>query len=140
MEVKQRIYRFSANESQGDASMKALLGGKGANLAEMAKMGIPVPPGFTLTTEVCKTWQLAVKEPLHAFKAWFDGLMAEVIQEDQVLEAQFGYIPLVSVRSGAPVSMPGMMDTILNVGLTTETLSDWASRIGARAAADSYRR
>ena len=140
MEVKQRIYRFSANESQGDASMKALLGGKGANLAEMAKMGIPVPPGFTITTEVCKTWQMAVKEPAHAFKAWFDGLMAEVIQEDQALEAQFGYKPLVSVRSGAPLSMPGMMDTILNVGLTTETLPDWVQRIGVRAAADSWRR
>jgi pyruvate,orthophosphate dikinase len=107
----------------------------------MAKLGIPVPPGFTITTAVCKTWQLAVKEPAHSFKAWFDGLMAEVQHHDSWLAAEFDAVPpLVSVRSGAPVSMPGMMNTILNVGLTLDTMVAWEKRIGQRTAWDSYRR
>ena len=112
---------------------------KGAGLVMMAQAGMPVPPGFTITTDVCNDYR---KFGVMAGSkiAFLDELMAEVIMDDQWLEGKFGYIPLVSVRSGAPVSMPGMMDTILNVGLTDATLPEWADRIGEKAALDSYRR
>ena len=132
-----RIYRFSADAVDGDASMAMLLGGKGANLAEMAHLKIPVPPGFTITTEVCKDFETVAEADKPAFMFH---LMEEVAEHMAALEAKFGYMPLVSVRSGAPVSMPGMMDTILNVGMTNETAPEWAARLGNRAASDSMRR
>ncbi len=140
MATHKRIYRFSEHETDGDASMKALLGGKGANLAEMAKLGMPVPPGFTITTEVCNAYS-AMQAQGTLSQAWWNHLLDEIDHHDSWLAAEFkGVRPLISVRSGAPVSMPGMMDTILNVGLTTDNLVEWGDRIGVRAAWDSYRR
>jgi len=129
--MKKLIHGFN----EGNASMKNLLGGKGANLAEMVSLGIPVPPGYTITTEACNEYHAAVDQ---------DGVIMELLNESEdytdKLALHFGYLPLVSIRSGARVSMPGMMDTILNVGLTSETLPAWKERIGAWAALDSYRR
>ena len=127
------IYRFSKGGSDGDASMKDVLGGKGANLAEMALLGIPVPPGFTIPTEQCRAYRKAGYGQVG--KVWPD-----VVKGMAWLADQLGFQPLVSVRSGAPMSCPGMMDTILNVGLTQGNLGEWSARIGARAALDSYRR
>jgi len=135
------VYFFSKGETDGDATMKNLLGGKGANLADMAKLGIPVPPGFTITTEVCATYQ-------EHDGATPQGLEAEVEENLRKLEKsagkQFGDAKnplLVSVRSGAAASMPGMMDTILNLGLTDETVRGLATASGnERFAYDSYRR
>ena len=120
--------------------MKELLGGKGANLSEMAKMGLPVPPGFTITTEIC----------IHYFKTHgelSEGLEEEVSQAladvEREMGAKFGAREnplLLSVRSGARVSMPGMMDTILNIGLNDETVWDLAKKADERFAYDSYRR
>jgi len=135
------VYFFSKGETDGDATMKNLLGGKGANLADMAKLGIPVPPGFTITTEVCASYQEHDGATPH-------GLDAEVEKHLKKLEKsagkRFGDAKnplLVSVRSGAAASMPGMMDTILNLGLTDETVRGLAAASGnERFAYDSYRR
>src|SRR3989338_8910412 len=115
------IYFFGNGKAEGKADMKNLLGGKGANLAEMINLGIPVPPGFTISTEAC----------IHYYKdggKYPDGLMEEIEENIKKLEAlvnkKFGDEKnplLVSVRSGAAVSMPGMMDTILNLGLSDKT-------------------
>jgi len=131
------IYFFD----EGKADMKLLLGGKGANLAEMTNLGLPVPPGFTITTEVCK---LFLKDPVGTMEKLMP-LVKEAVNE---LERRIGRkfndrnsIPLlVSVRSGAPASMPGMMDTILNVGLNKELIPVLASYTNKRFALDSYRR
>ncbi len=121
--MTQWVYSFGGGKSDGDASMKALLGGKGANLAEMSSLGLPVPPGFTITTEACTTFYTEGK-------ALPDGVRPQVEAALKVMEAtagrEFGSPDnalLVSVRSGAPVSMPGMMDTVLNLGLNDETVS-----------------
>jgi len=135
------VYFFNKGQSEGDASMKELLGGKGANLAEMASLGIPVPLGFTLSTEVCRYYE-------EHDGAYPDGLSSEVEQNLHRLEQATGMrfgdpeAPLlVSVRSGAAVSMPGMMDTVLNLGLTDETVKGIVKRTGnERFAYDSYRR
>ncbi|MGI6299981.1 MAG: pyruvate, phosphate dikinase [Verrucomicrobiota bacterium] len=135
------VYYFGAGDSEGDASMKQLLGGKGANLADMCTLGLPVPPGFTITTEVCDLYyKLDRKYP--------NGLTEQIEQNIQKLEKAtgktFGHGPnplLVSVRSGAAVSMPGMMDTVLNLGLNDETLPALIQLTGnERFAWDSYRR
>ena len=135
------VYDFGGGASDGDASMKNLLGGKGANLAEMARLGLPVPPGFTLTTEVCTVfYDLRRKYP--------NGLEAQVETALQTLEAKTGKRfgdpanpLLVSVRSGSRASMPGMMDTVLNLGLNEETAEGLAALSGDRRFAyDSYRR
>ena len=134
------IYAFGA-KTDGDGSMKDLLGGKGANLAAMTRMGLPVPPGFTITTEVCASYH-AAKQKLP------NGLMDEVESHMTRLEEQHGkrfgdaHDPLlVSVRSGAARSMPGMMDTILNLGLTDKTVKGLAESTGnERFAYDAYRR
>lgn len=137
----QWVYGFGGGSSDGDASMKNLLGGKGANLAEMARLGLPVPPGFTLTTEVCTAfYDLGRKYP--------DELAAQVDAALADLEAKAGKKfgdpanpLLVSVRSGARASMPGMMDTVLNLGLNDETVEGLAKLAGDRRFAyDSYRR
>ncbi|HET9622517.1 MAG TPA: pyruvate, phosphate dikinase [Kofleriaceae bacterium] len=136
------VKQFGGGSAEGRASDKALLGGKGANLAEMASLGLPVPPGFTITTEVCRH----VME--HGAGNYPDGLDAEVAEALTKVEAltktKFGDASeplLVSVRSGAPASMPGMMDTILNLGLNDETVAALAQRSGnPRFAWDCYRR
>src|SRR6201996_5037728 len=111
------VYNFSANKADGRADMRNLLGGKGAGLAEMSNLGLPVPPGFTVTTEVC-TYYYANKETYPAeLKPAVDAAIAAV---GKTVGAAFGDPAkplLVSVRSGARVSMPGMMDTVLNLGL-----------------------
>ena len=135
------VYRFGGGTADGSAEMRALLGGKGANLAEMASLGLPVPPGFTLTTEIC-TYFYAHD------RSYPDDLAAEVDAAVTGLEAatgrEFGGGSnplLVSVRSGAPVSMPGMMDTVLNLGLNDDTVQGLANQSNDRRFAfDSYRR
>src|SRR5215813_3840041 len=134
------VYFFGAGKAEGRADMKALLGGKGANLAEMVNIGLPVPAGFTLTTEVCIAYGAHNKYP--------DGLKAEVEaamkKTEEVMGAKFGDPKnplLVSCRSGARVSMPGMMDTVLNIGLNEGTLRGLIEKTGnERFAWDSYRR
>jgi len=129
-------HEFGTSAASGETS-KELLGGKGSNLAKMASLGYPVPPGFTLTTEACAEYQQL--SPAGRKKLVEDLLNASVPFFTR-LEETLGYQPLMSVRSGAPVSMPGMMDTILNVGLDEHTLPGWVARIGKLAALDSYRR
>jgi pyruvate,orthophosphate dikinase len=134
------VYFFSKEESEGNRDMKQILGGKGANLAEMASIGIPVPPGFTITTEVCKYYY-------DNKKTYPNGLMDEVKKNIQKIEKATGKKLgdktnplLVSCRSGAAVSMPGMMDTVLNIGLNDETVLGLSKSAGERFAYDSYRR
>ncbi|MGH2539698.1 MAG: PEP/pyruvate-binding domain-containing protein, partial [Actinomycetota bacterium] len=126
---------------EGNKDMKDLLGGKGANLAEMTNMGLPVPHGFTITTEACLTYLAEGGFPV--------GLMDEVDQHVEALEASMGKKLgdasdplLVSVRSGAKFSMPGMMDTVLNLGLNQESTKGLAEQSGGdiRFALDAYRR
>jgi pyruvate,orthophosphate dikinase len=132
----QTIFPFGVGcEVSGDAM---LLGGKGYHLAKMAADGLPVPPGFTLTTDLCKKFVTLDGES--EISEFAEDLMYGVQKQVAALRDKFDYMPLLSVRSGAPVSMPGMMDTILNVGLTSKTLPMWAEKIGDRAAFDSFRR
>ena len=135
------VYSFGAGLADGDASMKNLLGGKGANLAEMNKIGLPVPPGFTITTEVCTAfYALGQKYP----DALADEVKAAMTTVETTVGKGFGDAGnplLVSVRSGARASMPGMMDTVLNLGLNDETVEGLAAQSGNRRFAfDSYRR
>src|SRR3954463_655466 len=131
------VYAFE----EGGRDQKYLLGGKGANLAEMTNLGLPVPPGFTISTQACKAY-MAGGDELPA------GLMAEVAQAREQLEQQMGKTlgdasdPLLaSVRSGAPFSMPGMMDTVLNLGLNDNSVKGLAKQTqNERFAYDSYRR
>ena len=135
-----RIYTFGNGKAQGNATMKALLGGKGANLAEMAGMGLPVPPGFTITTETCKAWHDAGNRMPPGL---LDEVRKSVAEVEKALGRNFGGDKplLVSVRSGAAASMPGMMDTVLNLGLNNETVVALANETGnARFAWDSFRR
>ena len=137
MENKKFIYDFN----EGDASMKSLLGGKGANLSQMSKIGLPVPPGFIITTEACREYWTHGAGLLD--EIWPDVCAAVARMEEETFK-KFGNLEiplLVSVRSGAPVSMPGMMDTILNLGLNDETVEALVKSSGdARFAYDSYRR
>ncbi len=135
------VYSFGAGLADGDASMKNLLGGKGANLAEMNKIGLPVPPGFTITTEVCTAfYALGQKYP----DALTDEVKAAMTKVETTVGKGFGDAAdplLVSVRSGARASMPGMMDTVLNLGLNDQTVEGLAAQSGNRRFAfDSYRR
>ena len=139
--MTQWVYGFGGGSADGDASMKNLLGGKGANLAEMSSLGLPVPPGFTITTEVC-TWYYANGETYPAdLEAQVKTALATV---EGVVGKTFGDVDnplLVSVRSGARASMPGMMDTVLNLGLNDQTVEGLARLSGDRRFAfDSYRR
>ena len=135
------VYFFGGKTADGDGKMKELLGGKGANLAEMCKIGIPVPPGFTITTEVCAAYYDHGKKIPEAALPQIDEALKKV-------EATFGKTfgdtadpLLVSVRSGAALSMPGMMNTILNLGLTDASVEGLAKKTGnPRFAYDSYRR
>ena len=134
------IYFFGGGKAEGDTKMKDLLGGKGANLAEMTKIGTPVPPGFTISTEVCTEYQNGEGYPAGLEKQ-VDEAIAKV--EDE-LGTRFGDADnplLFSVRSGARVSMPGMMDTVLNLGLNDTTIKGFIEQSGdERAAWDAYRR
>src|SRR5262252_1036141 len=112
------VYWFGNKKADGDSSLKPLLGGKGANLAEMSRIGLPVPPGFTITTEVCTFYYDNKKSYPKALESQVKGGIANI---EKIMKTKFGdkkNMPLlVSVRSGARDSMPGMMDTILNLGL-----------------------
>jgi pyruvate,orthophosphate dikinase len=141
MPRKKFVYAFGAGLAEGDGTMKELLGGKGAGLHEMTKIGLPVPAGFTITTEVCELYYKNGKK-------WPEGLEAEIQKHIKNLEKLTKKTLgdpsdplLVSVRSGAPVSMPGMMETILNLGLTDASVEGLASKTGNRRfALDAYRR
>ena len=137
-----RVYSFGAGKGDGDGSMKPLLGGKGANLAEMSRIGLPVPPGFTITTEVCtyfydngKTYPPELDGQMHAGVAAMEKIMGTKFGDP------VGSPMLVAVRSGARDSMPGMMDTILNLGLNDQSVLSLAKATGnERFAYDCYRR
>ncbi len=139
--AKRYIYRWGAGQAEGDGSMKDLLGGKGAGLAEMTKAGLPVPPGFTITTEACNDY-------FSAGERMPDGLWEDIRAAVAVVEEQTGKRfgdpanpLLVSVRSGAKFSMPGMMDTVLNLGLNERTVAGLVALTGnERFGADAWRR
>ncbi len=138
---KKFVYSFGDGKSEGDASMKNLLGGKGANLAEMSKMGLPVPPGFTISTDFCDFYYKNNKEFPVSLRNEVTKAIAEI---EKKIGSNFGdeENPLLfSVRSGARASMPGMMDTVLNLGLNDKTVLALAKNSGnKRFAFDSYRR
>ena len=138
---KKYVYKFGAGKAEGNAEMKILLGGKGANLAEMSNLGIPVPPGFTISTEVCKLY--------YENQGKYDQEIVDQVTEglahvENIMGQKFGDPEnplLVSVRSGAPASMPGMMDTVLNLGLNDETVQGLIKKSNnERFGWDSYRR
>jgi len=136
------VRQFGGGSAEGRAQDKALLGGKGANLAEMASLGLPVPPGFTITTEVCRH---AMEHGAGNYPAGLDDEVGRALARvEELTHTTFGDATqplLVSVRSGAPASMPGMMDTILNLGLNDATVAALATRSGnPRFAWDCYRR
>ena len=139
--MTKRIYSFGAGKADGNKEMKDLLGGKGAGLAEMSNIGIPVPPGFTITTSVCTEFYKSGKR---LPKDVLPGVAAALHRVEKLAGKKFGAARkplLVSVRSGARVSMPGMMDTVLNLGLNDETVEGLAEQSGdERFAWDSYRR
>ena len=136
------VYSFGNRKADGNSSMKSLLGGKGANLAEMNLIGIPVPPGFTITTEVCTLYY--DKGEAKAIELIRDEVEAAVKKVEKIMGTKFGSREnpcLLSVRSGARASMPGMMDTVLNLGLNDEAVEGIALKTGNdRFAWDSYRR
>ncbi len=146
MSTQQRVYRFGVDEhgsdvTEGAASMNFMLGGKGANLAEMARIGLPVPPGFTITCQTCVEYS-------GAGNVWPEGALDEIAAAEDDLERRMGKRLgdaddplLVSVRSGAPFSMPGMMDTVLNLGLNDQSVQGLIKQTeNPRFAWDSYRR
>ena len=139
---EKRVYTFGNGKAEGKADMRNLLGGKGANLAEMNLIGVPVPPGFTITTDVCNEYFEKGKTEVVALLK--KEVEASVRHIEKLMNAKFGDIAnplLVSVRSGARASMPGMMDTILNLGLNDEVVEGLAKKTGnERFAYDSYRR
>jgi pyruvate,orthophosphate dikinase len=138
---RKQVYLFAAGQTDGRASMRELLGGKGANLAEMSSLGLPVPAGFTITTEVCSVYYANGQELPQSLKV---EVAAAMVRVGDAVGATFGDREnplLVSVRSGGRASMPGMMDTILNLGLNDETVEGLTKRSGdERFAFDSYRR
>ena len=142
MKDRKRVYSFGKNRSEGDKTMKNLLGGKGANLAEMSSIGVPVPPGFTITTEVCTEYnQLGRDKVVELIKGEIEESISKM-EEDMGTKFGSSENPLlVSVRSGARVSMPGMMDTVLNLGMNEDAVEGLTKKTGnARFAWDSYRR
>ena len=125
------VYRFDNGQAEGNTAMKELLGGKGANLAEMNLVGIPVPPGFTLTTEVCTLYNKNGKA--YTLELIKEQVEAAVKNLEKIMGSTFGSPEnplLLSVRSGARVSMPGMMDTGLNLGLNEEIVIGIAKKMG----------
>ena len=139
---EKRIYTFGNGQAEGKADMRNLLGGKGANLAEMNLIGVPVPPGFTITTDTCNEYfEKGKNEVVDMLR---DELVRSVAHIEGLMNSKFGDAEnplLVSVRSGARASMPGMMDTILNLGLNDTVVAGLARKTGnERFAYDSYRR
>lgn len=141
---KKRVYTFGNGKAEGKADMKNLLGGKGANLAEMNLIGVPVPAGFTITTDVCTEYNNLGKDAV--VKLLKSEVEAAVIETEKIMNAKFGsngeaFPLLLSVRSGARASMPGMMNTILNLGMNDNTVKIVAEKSGnEKFAYDSYRR
>ena len=139
--AEKRVYFFGNKKAEGNASMKELLGGKGANLAEMTNLGVPVPPGFTIATKVCQEYY---KNKGKWSKGLEDEVIANIAKLEKAMDAKFGDPKsplLVSVRSGAAVSMPGMMDTVLNLGLNDEVVEGLIEKTdNARFVYDIYRR
>ncbi|CAJ1941162.1 unnamed protein product [Sphenostylis stenocarpa] len=138
--MNKRVFTFGKGRGEGNKAMKSLLGGKGANLAEMATIGLSVPSGLTISTEVCQEYQQNGKKLP-------DDLWEEVLEGLHFVESEMGATLgnpsrplLLSVRSGAAISMPGMMDTVLNLGLNDEVVAGLAAKSGERFAYDSYRR
>src|SRR3954468_5520712 len=136
-----RVYFFGNGKAEGGADMKDLLGGKGANLADMTKVPLPVPPGFTITTETCRDYnEGGQKLP----RGLMDEVRANLAKVEKASGKRFGDPNnplLVAARSGAKMSMPGMMDTVLNIGLNDEVVEGLAELTGnERFAYDSYRR
>ncbi len=142
MENTKRVYTFGNGKAEGNAEMRNLLGGKGANLAEMNLIGVPVPPGFTITTDVCNEYYAIGKDQVTALlKSEVEASLRHI---ETLMNSRFGDVAnplLLSVRSGARASMPGMMDTILNLGLNDEVVEGLAAKTGnPRFAYDAYRR
>jgi len=142
MSQVKRVYTFGDKKAEGKADMKNLLGGKGANLAEMNLIGVPVPPGFTITTDVCTEYNQQGKDKVvDLIKAEVEAAVKNI---EDIMGTKFGSSEnpcLVSVRSGARVSMPGMMDTVLNLGMNDDAVLGLVSKTGnERFAWDSYRR
>ncbi len=142
MDNKKRVYTFGNGKAEGKADMRNLLGGKGANLAEMNLIGVPVPPGFTITTDVCNEYfELGKEKVVELLKKDVEAALNNV---EILMNSKFGDVAnplLVSVRSGARASMPGMMDTILNLGLNDEVVAGLTKKTGnPRFVWDSYRR
>ncbi|MBN2130388.1 MAG: pyruvate, phosphate dikinase [Sedimentisphaerales bacterium] len=140
--AKKMVYFFGGGKADGNTGMKNLLGGKGANLAEMAKLGVPVPPGFTITTDVCVYYYQNKKRYPAGLK---DEVAKAMVKVEKVMGKTFGDAKdplLISVRSGARKSMPGMMETVLNVGLTSKTIPGMVEQSGGneRFVYDAYRR
>ena len=137
-----RVYTFGNGKAEGRADMRNELGGKGANLAEMNLIGVPVPPGFTITTDVCNEYYKIGKDQVVALLK--EGVEKSLHQTEQLMNSKFGDVAnplLLSVRSGARASMPGMMDTILNLGLNDEVVEGLSKKTGnPRFAYDAYRR
>ena len=138
------VYSFGPTVCEGDGSQKMLLGGKGANIADMVRLGFPVPPGFTISTEVCTYFYKNQKTYPPELKAEVEKCIGILEKDLAATKMRFGDVKnplLVSVRSGAPVSMPGMMDTVLNLGLNDETIQGLIEQSkDPRFAYDSYRR
>ncbi|MDE7166153.1 MAG: pyruvate, phosphate dikinase [Bacteroidaceae bacterium] len=139
---QKRVYTFGNGQAEGNAQMREQLGGKGANLAEMNHIGVPVPPGFTITTDVCNEYYEVGQEKI--MELLNDDVMAAVAHVEELMNCKFGDATnplLVSVRSGARASMPGMMDTILNLGLNDEVAEGMVKRTNnPHFVYDSYRR
>ena len=137
-----RVYTFGNGKAEGRADMRNELGGKGANLAEMNLIGVPVPPGFTITTDVCNEYYKVGKDQVVALLK--EDVEKSLHQTEQLMNSKFGDVAnplLLSVRSGARASMPGMMDTILNLGLNDEVVEGLSKKTGnPRFAYDAYRR
>ena len=141
-EVKTRVFKFGGRSADGNSTMKNLLGGKGANLAEMCKIGVPVPPGFTITTDTCTEYnEFGKDQVVSLLKKEVEAAVANI---ENLMGTTFGSNEnpcLLSVRSGARVSMPGMMDTVLNLGMNDNSVQGLIAKTGnARFAWDSYRR
>src|SRR5574344_753776 len=139
---QKRVYTFGNGQAEGNAQMREQLGGKGANLAEMNLIGVPVPPGFTITTDTCNEYYEVGQDRI--IELLQDEVNAAVAHVENLMNCKFGDVNnplLVSVRSGARASMPGMMDTILNLGLNDEVAEGMAKKTGnPHFVYDSYRR
>src|SRR6056297_3776795 len=142
MSNEKRVYTFGDKKAEGNSKMKNLLGGKGANLAEMNLIGVPVPPGFTITTDVCTEYnKLGKDKVVELLKPEVEAAIKNV---EKIMGTKFGSNEdplLLSVRSGARVSMPGMMDTVLNLGMNDDAVEGLTKKTNnPRFAWDSYRR